>query len=106
MLNHTVAMGGHLAQRYVLHILKQSVYSLTVDNTERGECEMNKKLVKTRNVRMNTLEAMGCSCKCSCTSCSNCSGGGSFTVTEKSGRTYSNIHAPAIVRVHDGLQIN
>lgn len=80
-------MGGHIAQRYVLHILKQSVYSLTVDNTERGECEMNKKLVKTRNVRMNTLEAMACACACGCDcDCTNCSAGGSFKLIEKTNR--------------------
>ncbi len=45
---------------------------------------MNKKLVKTRVGRTNTLEAMACTCVCICVQCTptNCSGGGSFQVTE------------------------
>lgn len=51
---------------------------------------MNKKLVKTRNARLNTLEAMACSCLCgrNCV-CTNCSGGGSFQVTEKTSASNS-----------------
>lgn len=52
---------------------------------------MNKKLVKTRNARLNTLEAMGCGCNCGtcdCT-CTNCSGGGSFQVTEMTNKKAS-----------------
>lgn len=46
---------------------------------------MNKKLVKTRNARLNTLEAMACSCGCGCDcDCTNCSAGGSFKLIEKS----------------------
>ncbi len=46
---------------------------------------MNKKLVKTRNARLNTLEAMACGCGCGCDcNCGNCSAGGSFKLTEKS----------------------
>lgn len=46
---------------------------------------MNKKLVKTRVSRTNTLEAMACTCSCDCTcvsNCVNCSGGGSFQASE------------------------
>ncbi len=39
---------------------------------------MKKKLVKTRNTRKDTLEAMK---RCTC-GCKNCSGGGSFSVEE------------------------
>lgn len=49
---------------------------------------MNKKLVKTRNARMNTLEAMACACACGCQcDCTNCSGGGSWTATERTNRS-------------------
>ncbi len=53
---------------------------------------MNKKLVKTRNARLNTLEAMACYCGCSAGSCDcvNCSAGGSFQVTEGSNRRANN----------------
>ena len=51
---------------------------------------MNKKLVKTRNARLNTLEAMACACGCGCEcDCTNCSGGGSWTVTERTNRSKS-----------------
>lgn len=41
---------------------------------------MKKKLVKTRTKRTDTLMAMACPCKLACyCSCTNCSGGGSFT---------------------------
>lgn len=56
---------------------------------------MNKKLVKTRVSRTNTLEAMECKCGCSCgcvTECDNCSGGGSWTATEYTNRLYSAVH--------------
>ena len=44
---------------------------------------MNKKLIKSRSFRMDTLEAMVCKCVCSCSDpCANCSGGGSFYVEE------------------------
>lgn len=44
---------------------------------------MKKKLVKTRNIRKDTLEAMkNCECKCN-----NCSGGGSFSVEEGAKRS-------------------
>ena len=50
---------------------------------------MNKKLMKTRVSRTNTLEAMACSCSCTCncvSECVNCSGGGSWQVSEHRGR--------------------
>lgn len=51
---------------------------------------MNKKLVKTRVVHMNTLEAMACSdCSLGGCFCNNCSGGGSFTATEDHNRISS-----------------
>lgn len=56
---------------------------------------MNKKLVKNRVSRTNTLEAMTCKCSCSCScysDCGKCSGGGSFQVTEQ--RNLMN-HIPA-----------
>jgi len=41
---------------------------------------MNKKLVKVRTTRMDTLEAMATGCACGyCDPCNNCSGGGTFT---------------------------
>lgn len=53
---------------------------------------MNKKLVKTRSTRMNTLEAMACGCGCGCEcDCTNCSAGGSFQLTEKTNR-HANDH--------------
>lgn len=42
---------------------------------------MNKKLIKSRSSHMDTLEAMVCSCNCTCYDpCANCSGGGSFFI--------------------------
>lgn len=46
---------------------------------------MNKKLVKTRIDRTNTLEAMACNCIREC-DCRNCSGGGSWSSKEDTGR--------------------
>lgn len=47
----------------------------------KEEYKMNKKLAKTRNSRMDTLEAMACNCHCN-DPCLNCSGGGSFYVQQ------------------------
>ncbi len=47
---------------------------------------MNKKLVKNRVSRTNTLEAMACSCTCPGCTITNCSGGGSFQAIERSSR--------------------
>lgn len=44
---------------------------------------MNKKLVKNRVSRTNTLEAMACECGCTDNNCKWCSAGGSFHQTEK-----------------------
>lgn len=53
---------------------------------------MNKKLRKTRVGRMNTLEAMACTCGCGCTNdCTRCSGGGSFKEEERKGRLNVNL---------------
>lgn len=43
---------------------------------------MEKKLVKVRTPRTDTLEAMGSNCSCTC-DCTNCSGGGSFTIEKR-----------------------
>lgn len=51
---------------------------------------MNKKLMKTRVSRTNTLEAMGCSCTCPGCTITNCSAGGSFQAIEKSSRLSTN----------------
>lgn len=51
---------------------------------------MDKKLVKTRSVRTNTLEAMGCGCTDE-SICKNCSGGGSYQARETVGRRTLNI---------------
>lgn len=57
---------------------------------------MNKKLIKTRITRENTLEAMACSCTCPCScscyeNCDKCSGGGSFQATERVNRLSNNL---------------
>lgn len=49
---------------------------------------MDKKLVKTRNRRTNTLEAMTPACVC--VICKNCSGGGSFQEIEKTNNIFVN----------------
>lgn len=53
---------------------------------------MNKKLVKTRGARRDTLEAMVCTCSCNCTcfsNCVNCSGGGSWQASENNNKQSS-----------------
>ncbi len=50
---------------------------------------MNKKLMKNRVSRRDTLEAMVCYCSCDCkcvSECVNCSGGGSWQVSEHRGK--------------------
>jgi len=52
---------------------------------------MGRKLVKTRNSRMDTVEAMvdlytSCDCK---HNCSKCSGGGSFSAREGYNKVYA-----------------
>lgn len=62
---------------------------------------MNKKLVKTRVTRTNTLEAMACACSCNCTcfsNCVNCSGGGSFQASENNNKQSS----PSFSRTYSG----
>lgn len=55
---------------------------------------MNKKLMKNRVSRTNTLEAMICACSASCVNdkyCTKCSGGGSFQATEDVNRLSNNL---------------
>jgi putative bacteriocin precursor len=62
---------------------------------------MNKKLVKNRVSRTNTLEAMACACSCNCTcvtECINCSGGGSFQATEQNNKMSSKSFSPTYKR--------
>ena len=57
---------------------------------------MNKKLMKNRVSRRDTLQAMACRCVCSCScpnECSNCSGGGSWKATEETNRLSSAVHS-------------
>lgn len=60
---------------------------------------MNKKLMKNRVSRTNTLEAMAYRCNCGCPNeCNNCSGGGSWTETEHDNRMYSAVHGRTFVK--------
>ncbi len=57
---------------------------------------MNKKLIKTRNTRTNTLQAMACKCG-TCTP-TNCSGGGSFQESDRVGRLHDKVLGYKTVR--------
>ncbi len=56
--------------------------------------KVNKKLVKTRGSRIDTVEAMsvyrGCGCTCTYT-CDNCSGGGSWKAREFNNESMNSI---------------